>query len=78
MFRAGNFLGAIAMLVGTVLAAVITLGVIWLLSDVAYDLGMWPIGAVLRIGWWLSAVGFAFGILGALIYVVISPFMSVE
>ncbi|MEE8543034.1 MAG: hypothetical protein V3S94_04190 [Gammaproteobacteria bacterium] len=51
------------MMVAMIVGALLTLIPGYLLSDVLYDAGMWPLGAILRVVLFFEAIGLAFGLL---------------
>ncbi len=57
------FFGALMFLVFILVGGGIFLFVGYWLSDVVYDAGLWPIGAVMRIGLLLRLLGYGFMVL---------------
>lgn len=70
MNRIGSFFGMMGMWVLVAVTGVITLSVGYWVSDVLYDAGIWPIGALLRIT-------LLFELIGVVITLLILPFAAV-
>ncbi len=48
------------------------------LSDVVYDAGLWPIGAVMRIYLLVFLLGWVLGLIALVLFTLASPFMKEE
>jgi hypothetical protein len=76
--RVGGFLGSLLIAAFMLVGGLAVLAGGYWLSDRAYDAGLWPIGAIMRVALLLMLLGFAVSVLFHLVAAVATLFRDSE